>query len=361
MGAAVIAKLAARTEDSVRKISSADVIMFLKKLRTSNLRSTTAKGTIIKYFTKVFDIHKSATDKLTITMHLTNDAYATLFPDLQTSLKIPNLNTLIASAVTYVNRRDVEEKAIEFFLNRKDDHITIEVDGISGKAGSNKADILVSHNDVVFSKVSLKTVSKQFGQVYGGPFENYVALLGDGGMTGKGSNRRHVVGLGLPVNTKTIEDEFNAIMNSGPRSQTTVQKAVKFMFTEAVKLVAAQPAARMANTIINFLRYHATANDDMVKIVILERIKAGRHKILDPKRLHSELRKIPSIRAHIKMDGQWPILLFYVGGTPPETIDRPNCLFGIRPKWSNRDVQVQNVIEKGPLMTTLAEVPEEKD
>jgi hypothetical protein len=349
LGCAIIAKFAKRQGTQIGRVSATDVQAVLQKLKTARISRQGVKSIV----ELTYDIGNSARDRITVSLKMTESAVDDLFKHQKQN--ISGMHNLINSAVSYVNSKAVQQQAEQFFTNRVNDDINIEVDGISGNSAT-KADIIISDNQVVVNKISLKSGGSRIGQVGGTTFQTYVRLF-EGGphpRTGK-----YEPGLGLKVSDPKLEQEFNRLRGA-ERSKETLQKATKHIYKHAANLLSQERPETLAENIVHFLNYHSTRQDDQIQLVVLDNIVSGRHKVLSPKQLISEIGKLKSIDAVYK-DGMWPIILVYSGGGRPTTVGSPNVLFSIRADYESRSTDIKNAILKGKLMEKLATINEDSE
>ena len=167
LGAAVTAKFI--TKD--KPIAMKDLVNVLMNLETKPIGGADSKA-VEGVFEDTISYNKNK-DKIKFRLKLSKSEYSPLVNSVQVKEKMdPAILTMIRSSITYVNNNQTSiPAAIEkLFKNKKPSTIVIESDGLSNNTGT-KADLHVTIDGKTVNLLSIKTKTKQIGQISGLTFD----------------------------------------------------------------------------------------------------------------------------------------------------------------------------------------------
>jgi hypothetical protein len=260
LGAALYAKLLARTRDGITDITEENVWEVLNQ----GTQSTEVTGMV--WSEQSADIG-GAIDTIKFRMRIKAQA-ARALKDPNNFKKIND--TIVGSSVSFVNGRYGTKYAEAIYLNRKADEIEIVSDGMTDQ----KADPitgLVKKTDVFITSkndegkpikerlpISLKAGSsvKQFGQVSGKTFDKMIGLL-------KPFN----------VDVSSLQDKWNNVVKGSNLADDSIRGAMAIfpdianMLNE--KLTGPKAEANFVHNIASAIHYFAASNDPKVRLVQL--------------------------------------------------------------------------------------------
>ena len=260
LGAALYAKLLARTRDGITDITEENVWEVLNQ----GTQSTEVTGMV--WSEQSADIG-GAIDNIKFRMRIKAQA-ARALKDPNNFKKIND--TIVGSSVSFVNGRYGTKYAEAIYLNRKADEIEIVSDGMTDQ----KADPitgLVKKTDVFITSkneegkpikerlpISLKAGSsvKQFGQVSGKTFDKMIGLL-------KPFN----------VDVSSLQDKWNKVVKGSNLSDDSIRGA-KAIFPDIAdmlneKLSGPKAEANFVHNIASAIHFFAASNDPKVRLVQL--------------------------------------------------------------------------------------------
>lgn len=333
LGAALFAKLIARTRGKIDIIDSNDIWAVIDTLKQT--QEDHYSVTLKDASTNV------AKDSIMFTLKLKPGPYA----DLMDSNKRPLLAGNVQGAVEYANSADAQEYCEYFYLNGKPDIIHVITDGISGST-TKKSDIEVITTDPKTGKhvrqqlnISVKADSGQMGQVGGG---------------GKGSDpfdAQKKLWNAFGIDIESSRTEFNKILKS-----KGMLEAMQSIYMDAATFLQDLLAGSFDDAEYLFLKdlvkginYYATLNDPSVIMVSLE---GGSYDVMSFANLQKQLKNI-DLDAEYRLGKKSPNPHVFI-------VDRNSreVLFNIRGKKENVDGRpyFRNYIEKGPLLQKLTSI-----
>ena len=342
LGAALYAKLLARTRDGIVDIDEAKVWEVLDQ----GTQSTEVTG--IVWSENSADIG-GAIDTIKYRMRIKAQA-ARALKDPNNFKKIND--SIVASSVSFVNGRYGSKYAEAIYLNRKADEIEIVSDGLSDQ----KADPitgLVKKTDVFITSkgedgkpikerlpISLKAGSsvKQFGQVSGKTFDKMIGLL-------KPFN----------VDVSSLQDKWNKIVKGSNQSADSIRGAEAIFPDIAAmlnaKLKGPKAEANFVHNIASAIHYFASSNDPKVRLVQL--IGANKVHVLNTNLLFEKIvSKDIDLQAFANVgDGKAKITIKDVNSGKP--------LLSLRSYHT--DNAQRNIIEMEKLMKELCGVEWERE
>lgn len=169
LGAAVTAKFIARE----KPIEMRDLINVLMNLETKPIGGTDSKS-VEGVFEETVSYNKNR-DKIKFRLKLSKNEYSPLVTSVQAKEKMdPSILTMIRSSITYVNnnKTTIPEAINKLYKNKKSSTIIVESDGLSNNTNT-KADLHVTIDGKIVNLLSIKTNTKQFGQISGMTFEAF--------------------------------------------------------------------------------------------------------------------------------------------------------------------------------------------
>ena len=260
LGAALYAKLLARTGQGIADITSKDVWDVIN----SSTTGTEANG--ITWHETSKDIG-GAIDKISYRMRIKNQASRAL-KDPANFNKINN--TIVESSVSFVNGRYGTKYAESIYLNRKADEIGIVSDGLSDQKADpvtglvKKTDVFITSTNDQGQKVkerlpiSLKAGSsvKQFGQVSGKTFDKMIGLL-------KPFN----------IDVSSLQGKWNKVVKGSNMSVDSIRGA-EAIFPDIAKMInerlrGPKAEANFVHNVASAIHYFAASNDPKVRLVQL--------------------------------------------------------------------------------------------
>lgn len=336
LGAALYAKVLARTGDTIANITNADVWNVL-----NSSAAKTAENGIIWHEASA-DIG-GAIDKITYRMRIKAQASRALL-DKANFNKIDQ--TIVASSVSFVNGRYGTKYAEAIYMNRKADEIGIVSDGLSEQKADPKTGLVKKTDVFMTSKdasgkivkerlpISLKAGSstKQFGQVSGKTFEK-------------------MIGLFAPFNLDVahLQAKWEKKVKGSNDASVTVSGA-KAIFPDIAKMLNAklkgpQAEAGFVHNIASAIHYFASSNDPKVRLVQL--IGADKVNVLNTNLLFAKIKE-----SHIDLYAESVIaensakivIKDHTSGKP---------LVSLRAYWPTSSNDQRNIIEMEKLMKEL--------
>lgn len=288
------------------------------------------------------------TDKFNLTVRLDKPTYAA-FRDVELLKSDPSMMKIAQQIVNYCNdARTVETYAKFFENNERPDVVEIVSDGITDNTGR-KTDIYMVYLDengerkIKHFDLSLKAgTTQQFGQA-------------GGGASIHGTNEENFEKVKSMFETFGID--ISNIKDGYLNSKTYAEgygKAYSFAAKQFQQVLAGDDKDNEIKFIQKFIqgiRYHATLNDDNVKLLQFEENK---FYLLDFKRL-DRLYDNDKIDLDARYDVQgngFPVLHIY-----NKKLNKSNVFMSFRPKPdNNRTKTVRNLIQKGPELKRLTTV-----
>jgi hypothetical protein len=342
LGAALYAKLLARTKDGISDITSNDVWNVLNQ----GTQSTEVAGVV--WNENSADIG-GAIDKISYRMRIKAQAAR--------ALKDPNNfdkinNSIVESSVSFVNGRYGSKYAEAIYMNRKADEIGIVSDGLSEQKADpvtglvKKTDVFITSTNEEGQKVkerlpiSLKAGSsvKQFGQVSGKTFDKMIGLL-------KPFN----------IDVSSLESKWNDVVKGSNRAEDSIRGA-EAIFPDIAnmlnaKLKGPKAEAMFVHNIASAIHYFAASNDPKVRLVQL--IGANKVHVLNTNLLFEKIaRKDIDLQAFATTgDGKAKITIKDINSGKP--------LISLRSYHT--DNAQRNIVEMEKLMKELCGVEWEKE
>jgi hypothetical protein len=329
LGAAMFAKFTKReANEEVGTITSADIAAVLDSLQQSGTDT---------YEVTVQDANNAIADHISFMLKLKTVAYQDLMNPTKRNLLVGEFS----SAAAYVNSSAAERYSKYFYINGKADEIAIMADGAASET-EKKADVWVGIKDkngqmrTLKLNASLKTGGiGQFGQVGGSGAESMRTLFGYFGLDVEPYIEKY--------KKHHSEDQF---------------KAVEFMYRQIAEDLQGRLAgnsdtdeAKFVDGVAHAITHFATLGDPNVELVDFDK---GGFKILRFKNLVYKLRNIDLTASYVQK--KRPELQIH-------DVENPKLvLLTIRCKIENKEAgpYVRNIIEKGPLLEELTEVPQQK-
>lgn len=187
------------------------------------------------------------------------------------------LKDIINAATKYANSKDIKEIAELLYNNNKKDEIQISSVGTENQKGT-KADLRIIINGKEYSSISLKYGNvKQFGQLGGTDFDKLSTFFGE---------------LGVSYTNKDKEKYYQLLQNDVREAFVMLYKTVSDK-----KLID-------SSLVSKFIKYHATLNENNVKLVQLDK----EVKTYDFDKLIEKLKG--KIAIQMVSSKKWPELIF---------------------------------------------------
>lgn len=167
LGAAVTAKFLTK-EKPIEMKDLVNVLMNLETKPIGGLDSKSVEGV----FEDTVSYNKNK-DKIKFRLKLSKSEYSPLVNSVKSKEKMdPAILTMIRSSITYVNnnKTTIPDAIDKLYKNKKPSTIIIESDGLSNNT-STKADLHVTIDGKTVNLLSIKTKTKQIGQISGLTFE----------------------------------------------------------------------------------------------------------------------------------------------------------------------------------------------
>lgn len=338
LAAAITARFCSKTKDIV----SRDVLDIIKKLKSP--KTGTKGSTTITEFDSP-NANPSITDTVICKVNLASINMSAFLS--QSTYRNKEVSSLVTSACAYANGRYIKEWADCLYNNNQKNRIDVNSEGLLDQTGS-KVDlkILVDGKPAGVS-VSLKAEDiKQFGQIGGSKWESMESLF---------------VPFGVKF-TQRIEQQYNELI-----ADKKLAPALTLAYTEAykqIKNLAEKDQTKLRKNISEFIKYHATLNEENV---VLVQLTGGGALVYDFTELNKKLRGV-QIDINLK-SGVTDKLNGYVGGSSIPKIEftakvdsKEQSLLEIRMKLEGNRISskgkklplvIRNYIEKGKALKEL--------
>ncbi len=253
-----------------------------------------------------------------------------------------DIRNLVTAAAQFANGRYIMEWADLMYKNNQKNKIEVLSEGLLDQTGT-KVDLKVNIDGEQASVgISLKAGDvKQFGQVGGSKFEKMEQLFGS---------------LGVKFDL-TFENKYVAML-----AEKNIAGCLTLAYTEAVRQLERKPQKTLVKSLADFMKYHATLDEDDVVLVRLNREEANVYDFnkLSQKLVGSEIEIELTDGITEKLQGfkggnKIPKINFIIKGTK-------DILFTIRLKLEGnrlgsdgqrRPLVVRSYIEKGKATTKL--------
>jgi hypothetical protein len=324
LGAAMFAKLQKRQGDTIGQISSQDLWTVFDKLKpvTNEDYMVTSKDL------------GGATDKIWFKLKIKN----TVKNALANQELRKKLDSWAQSPINFVNSKDGTEYAQEFYKNGEPDEVGIISDGLSEQT-TKKTDVYIIVRDPVTGEigkellpVSLKAGAEQFAQHSGSKFSAMEEMFGK-------------LGIDLP----NLQSRYDSMINTDKKTEAAsmVYKYASDQINQ--RLGDNRSEASFIEKLASALRSWATSDMDNVRVVSFG--SKGQYDVL---KFDDLLPKMKLIKLEAK---------FLPGENPKIVVmdDQKGILFQMRTylQKTKKGFYQRNVIEKGPLLTKIANALEE--
>ena len=325
LGAAMFAKLQKRQGDTIGQISSQDLWNVFDKLKPIETEED--------YMVTSKDLG-GATDTLWFKLRIKN----TVRNALSNSEMRKKLDDWAQSPINFVNSKDGTEYALEFYKNGEPDEVGIISDGLTGQT-EKKTDVYIVVRDPVTGEVgrellpiSLKAGAEQFAQHSGSKFVAMEEMFDR-------------LGIELP----NLQNRYDSMINTDKKIE-----AASMIYQYAADRINDRvnddkSEAAFIEKLAGALKFWATNDMDNVRVVTFK--PKGKFDIL---RFDNLLPKMKEIK--LQAD-------FIPGDNPKIQVSDPEqgILFQMRTylQGAGTSTYQRNVIEKGPLLTKLANALEE--
>ena len=332
------AAITARFLSKTRRISSADVINVVR-----NLKSATGSGTKGKTSKTDFQSANENPDVIDTVCCKVNLAEVNMdaFEDLSL-YSTKDFKDIVNASVKYANGTYIMQFADLMYSNNQKNYIEVLAEGLLDQTGT-KVDLRVRvDGKQVGVGVSLKfgTV-KQFGQVGGSSFDSMEALFSP---------------LGVKFNP-TFRRKYSEMI-----SNREIGPGLTMAYNEAVRQMNRKNQQVLVRSIADFMKYHATLNEEDVALVQLNKSEAG---VYNFSRLASKLQG-QEVELEV-VEGTTGKLAGYNGGNKIPKMNfilksTGDILLSIRLKLEGNRTNskgkrlplvVRNYIEKGKATTTV--------
>ena len=332
------AAITARFLSKTKRIGNTDVLNVIRKLN----RPTAVGGKGLTSLTSFSSPNEEpkVTDEVICKVNL---AEMNMKAFMNQSIYTDNdIRSLVTAAAQFANGRYIMEWADLMFTNNQKNKIEVLSEGLLDQTGT-KVDLKVKIDDEQASVgISLKAGDvKQFGQVGGSKFDSMKSLFSPLG-----------VKYDLAFETKYV----NML------AEKNIAGSLTLAYTEAVSQLKSKPQKTLVKALSDFMKYHATLNEDNVALVQLNREEASVYDFnkLSKKLVGSEVEIELSEGITDKLQGfkggnKIPKINFTIKGTN-------DILFTIRLKLEGnrlgsdgkrRPLVVRSYIEKGKATTKL--------
>lgn len=343
LGAAIVAKLGARTGGKIAKIGSNEIKKILQLMQRATVASTTAFHVVIK-----MDSGGKAKDRIAFMLKIKS----TTMSELLSLKSFTEIDSVLRAAASYVNAPRTEALAERAYTNNINNKISVVVDGISN-AQLTKADLLLTVDDLVFDKISLKAGTKanakSLGQVGGATWAAIRRVFADGYNE---RTKKYESGLELPINNTLNEQQYMKLLTEDPNF-TTLSAAVSWTYKKADDMFNSLGSTKAAKVVFDFVNQHSALNDPSIRIV---EFHLGKHKVLNPLVLEGNLRGV-RMKALTLLKEKWPLFIVYdAADGVPQSQYSPNVIFAVRPKADTRSLYITHIIEKGARLSQLMDV-----
>ena len=324
LGAAMFAKLQKRQGDTIGQITSQDLWTVFDKLKpvTNEDYMVTSKDL------------GGATDKIWFKLKIKN----TVKNALSNQELRKKLDGWAQSPVNFVNSKDGTEYAQEFYKNGEPDEVGIISDGLSEQT-QKKTDVYIVVRDPVTGQVgkellpvSLKAGAEQFAQHSGSKFSAMEEMFAK-------------LGIDLP----NLQNRYDSMINTDKKIE-----AASMVYRNAAdqinqRLGDNKSEAAFIEKLASALKFWATSDMDNVRVVSFG--PKGQYDVL---RFDNLLPKMNLIKLKAE---------FLPGENPKIVVmdDQKGILFQMRTYLQSKEggTYQRNVIEKGPLLTKIANALEE--
>ena len=306
IGAALFAKLKARTNNTIEVIDASDIWNVLDSLNVQRIVTPTGKEAEWgEYGVAIKDSgRKVVNDTIKYTLKLSRPHYE----DLMDKKKRPLMQHLATNAAEYANSPEAQDYCEYFYLNGKPDVIHVISDGVT-ESTTRKTDVEVVITDPKTGKethqrlnISLKAGSGQLGQVGGGgkgsdPFDAQKSLWNAFGIDVESSRKEFTSLLtkkGLPAAVETVFRD----------ATTFLQDLLSGSYDDAEYL--------FLRDLVKGIDYYATLNDPTIILVDIEHgydilsftVLEDRLKDIDLDAEYSETAKNPQIDIIDRVSGE---------------------------------------------------------
>lgn len=265
LGAALFAKLKARTNNTIEVISSSDIWEVLDSLNVQRMVTPTGKEAEWgEYGVAIKDSgRKAVNDTIKYTLKLSKPHY----DDLMDKQKRPMMENLAVNAAEYANGPEAQEYCEYFYLNGKPDVIHVISDGVS-ESTTRKTDVEVIITDPKTGKethqrlnISLKAGSGQLGQVGGG---------------GKGSDpfdAQKKLWDAFGIDVESSRKEFTSLLTKKglPAAVQTVFKDATLFLQDLLAGSYDDAEYLFLKDLVKGIDYYATLNDPTIILVDLDK------------------------------------------------------------------------------------------
>jgi hypothetical protein len=324
LGAAMFAKLQKRQGDTIGQISSQDLWTVFDKLKpiTNEDYMVTSKDL------------GGATDKIWFKLKVKN----TVKNALANQELRKKLDSWAQSPINFVNSKDGTEYAQEFYKNGEPDEVGIISDGLSEQT-QKKTDVYIVVRDPVTGQigkellpVSLKAGAEQFAQHSGSKFSAMEDMFNK-----------------LGINLPNLQSRYDSMINSDKKIE-----AASMVYKYAADRINQnlgdnKSEAGFIEKLASALKFWATSDMDNVRVVSFG--SKGQYDVL---RFDNLLPKMKLIKLKAE---------FLPGDNPKIVVmdDQEGTLFQMRTYLQSKEggTYQRNVIEKGPLLTKIANALEE--
>lgn len=324
LGAAMFAKLQKRQGDAIGQITSQDLWTVFDKLKpvTNEDYMVTSKDL------------GGATDKIWFKLKIKN----TVKNALSNQELRKKLDSWAQSPINFVNSKDGTEYAQEFYKNGEPDEVGIISDGLSEQT-QKKTDVYIVVRDPVTGQVgkellpvSLKAGAEQFAQHSGSKFSAMEEMFTK-------------LGIDLP----NLQNRYDSMINTDKKIE-----AASMVYRYAAdqinqRLGDNKSEAAFIEKLASALKFWATSDMDNVRVVSFG--SKGQYDVL---RFDNLLPKMKLIKLKAE---------FLPGENPKIVVmdDQQGILFQMRTYLQSKEggTYQRNVIEKGPLLTKIANALEE--
>jgi len=319
LGAAMFAKLQKRQGKTIGQITSQDLWTVFDKLKpvTNEDYMVTSKDL------------GGATDKIWFKLKVKNTVKNALS---NTNLR-KKLDSWAQSPINFVNGKDGTEYAQEFYKNGEPDEVGIISDGLSEQT-ERKTDVYIVVRDPVTGEVgkellpvSLKAGAEQFAQHSGSKFSAMKIMFDK-----------------IGIDTADMQTRYDSMIKADKKidAVSIIYSHVSDKFNE--KITNDRDEAEFIEKLAAALKSWAANDKDNVRVVSFG--SKGQYDVL---RFDDLLPKMRTIKLESKfVPGENPKILIF---------DRQHgILFQIRTYLQSKDGSTyqRNVIEKGPLLTKIA-------
>lgn len=331
LGASMFAKVLKRTEKGIGEVDTSDVWRIFDTMKPVSNDD---------YYTTARDLG-GATDKIWFRLKVKGFVKMALSnPDLR-----KKLTAWLESPVNYVNSEEGTNYANEFYKNGQPDELGIISDGLSAQS-EKKTDVFTYVRDPKSGQVakellpvSLKAGAEQFAQHSGSSWKAMEDMFGK-------------MGIVFPTeDEENIKKDYESLQS---RREHVV--AASQVYRTAASLINDQfetpeDEARFIKNVASAIRYWATSNNDKVRLVAFG--NRGQFEVLRFDKLVPMMKKMQLRATFIPGDNPKLHIKDQVTG---------QLLLQIRTyvQQGKKGSYQRNVIEKGPLISTIANALEKQ-